>query len=298
MLVTSSQYPIEERDMDVKTKDELRVHIHNMWAGVAGRWADHADYIDERGSVVTERMLAGAVVRPGDRVLELACGPGGAGLAAAERVGPDGEVVVSDVVPEMTSVAAARARERGLHNVRTATLDLEEIDEPDGSYDVVICRDGLMFAVDVDRAASEIHRVLRPGGRVAVAVWGPQQQNPWLGLVFDAVSAVTGMPVPPPGVPGPFALGDEVRLRRSLVVAGFTDVTVEHVPTPLRSPSFEAWWARTAAVAGPLSAILAWLDTDATAAIEDRLRTAVAPYTTDRGLELPGVNLLALATRP
>jgi SAM-dependent methyltransferase len=269
-----------------------------MWAGVAGRWAEHADYVDQRGSVITERMLAGAALRPGDRVLELACGPGGAGLAAAERVRPNGEVVLSDVVPEMTSIAAARARERGLDNVRTATLDLEEIDEPDGSYDVVLCRDGLMFAVDVERAAGEIHRVLRPGGRLAVAVWGPRGENPWLGFVFDAVTAMTGMPVPPPGVPGPFALGDDPRLQHILLEAGFTDVTIEPLSTPLRSPSFEAWWTRTAAVAGPLSAILSRLDANATAALEDRLRTAVAPYTTEHGLELPGLNLLALATRP
>src|SRR4249919_1726966 len=92
------------------------------------------------------------------------------------------------VVAEMTSVASARAAARGLRNVIPRRLDLEEIDEPDASYDVVLCREGLMFASDPDRAAREIRRVLRPGGRAAIAVWGPRERNPWLGIVMTAVS--------------------------------------------------------------------------------------------------------------
>src|SRR5207248_2525770 len=185
-------------------REALRAHVHAMWAGVAGGWAERADAVDEAAAAVTERMLERTAPRPGDRVLELACGPGGVGLAAALRVAPGGEVVLSDVAAEMAAVAAARAAARGLTNVRTATLDLEQIDEPDRSYDVVVCREGLMFAVEPERAAREIRRVLRPAGRVALAVWGPRNGNPWLGLVFDAVSAQIGSPVPPPGVPGPF----------------------------------------------------------------------------------------------
>ena len=115
--------------MSISTIDEVRGHVHGMWAGVASRWAEHADEVDQRGAAVTEAMLSSIDVRSGDRVLELACGPGGAGLAAAERVGPDGEVVLSDVVPEMVSIAAERAAGRGLTNVRTATRDLYSIEE-------------------------------------------------------------------------------------------------------------------------------------------------------------------------
>jgi ubiquinone/menaquinone biosynthesis C-methylase UbiE len=95
-------------------------------------------------------------------------------------VAPGGEVVLSDVAAEMTAIAAARAEARGLGNVRTRQLDLERIDEPDGSYDVVLCREGLMLVPDPARAAGEIRRVLRPGGRAALAVWGPRERNPWL----------------------------------------------------------------------------------------------------------------------
>ncbi len=283
--------------MELQAVDELRAHVHRMWSGVASRWADNADDVDRRGAEVAERMLEAAAVRPGDRVLELACGPGGAGLAAAARVGSGGEVVLSDVVPEMTSIAAARARNRGLDNVRTATLDLEQIDEPDGSYDIVLCREGLMFAVQPDCAVNEMHRVLRPGGRLAIAVWGSQGANPWLGIVFDALTSIMGSTVPPPGVPGPFALDDDARLGNLMQAAGFVDIAIDHIPTPLRSPTFEAWWARTGAVAGPVAAIIARLDPTTKIALEQRVRASAAPYMTTTGLQFPGLTVLASARR-
>jgi ubiquinone/menaquinone biosynthesis C-methylase UbiE len=275
-----------------------RQHVHAMWAAVADRWAEHADYADERIAAVSARLLDRVALRRGEDVLELACGPGGLGLAAAEQVGPTGRVVVSDVVAEMTAIAAGRAAERGLANVRAAVLDMEEIAEPDESYDVVLCREGLMFAVDPERAGRELHRVLRPGGRAAVSVWGPRAENPWLGLVFDAVTAETGMPVPPPGMPGPFALGDADRLGHVLGAAGLAGVCVEDVAVPLREASFEAWWTRTASVAGPLATMLASMPATVKDALTDRLRRSVEPYRTATGLELSGLVLVASAYKP
>ena len=208
-------------------------------------------------------------LRPGDRVLELACGVGGVGLAAAKLVGPDGEVVLSDVVLEMTEIAAARAAAAGLGNVSARPLDFEDIDEPDSAYDVVLCREGLMFATDAARAAREIRRVLRPGGRVAVAVWAARERNPWLGLVFDAVSEQIGKPVPPPGVPGPFSLGDAGLLDGLLSDAGLSSVAIGELPTPLRAGSFDEWWARTSTLAGPLAKMLASLPEPAMLALQD-----------------------------
>jgi ubiquinone/menaquinone biosynthesis C-methylase UbiE len=283
--------------MEHPASDQARAHVHAMWAAVADGWAEYADETDERGRHITELMLDRVGLAPGARVLELACGAGGTGLAAAERVGTDGHVVLSDVAAEMAAIAGARATQRGLVNVTIKTLDLEAIAEGDASFDAVLCREGLMFAVDPDRAAGEIHRVLRSGGRLSVAVWGPQHDNPWLDVVLDAVSSVTGMQLPPPGMPGPFALQDRARLRGVLDDAGFIDVTIETVPTPLRSPSFQQWWTRTAAVAGPVAAIIARLDADTSSALDDKLRQAVAPYLTPSGLELPGLTLLASAQR-
>jgi SAM-dependent methyltransferase len=276
---------------------QRRAHLHGMWASVAGAWGAHAEYIDARATEVTQALLERTSPRCGERVLELASGPGGVGLAAASLVAPGGEVVVSDVVAEMTAIAAARAGALGLDNVRTRELDLEEIDEPTGSYDVVLCREGLMFATDPARAAREIQRVLRPKGRVAVAVWGPRERNPWLGLVLDAVSAQIGAPVPPPGVPGPFSLGDPGRVAGLLADAGLSDVVVSEVPTPLRAGSFDEWWSRTSTLSGPLAKVLASLPETATHALRERLQETIQPYVTPSGVEIPGVNLIASARR-
>ncbi len=284
--------------MEAKTTEQqdLRQGLHAMWAAVSTGWGQHADFVDRRSRALTDKLLDLGAPRPGERVLELACGPGGLGLAAAERVGPSGAVVLSDVASEMTAIAARRAAALGLDNVTTAVLDIERIDQPDASYDVVLCREGLMFALDPGEAAREIRRVLRPGGRLALAVWGPRERNPWLGIVLDSVSAQVGAPVPPPGIPGPFALEDAAKLAGLLDDVGLHDVTVSEVPVPLEVASFDEWWRRTTALAGPLAKLLELLPEDATRAVEGRAREAVKAYETPNGLEFPGVTLVAAAT--
>src|SRR5262249_7271093 len=228
-----------------------------------------------RAAAMTERLLELARPEPGARVLELAAGAGGGGLVAAGRGGAGGEVVISDVAPEMTEIASRRAEALRLGHGRTRVLDLGRSDEPDGAYDVVLCREGLMLVPDPDRAAREILRVLRPGGRVAVSVWGPHEQNPWLGIVFDVVSAQTGAELPPPGLPGPFALEERARLAGVLEGAGLARVDVEELQTPYRAGSVEEWWRRTAELAGPLAQRLAALPESARQALLDRARSAV-----------------------
>ena len=273
--------------------DPVRAALHQMWQGAAPSWEQHADYVDERCAPITLAMLDAAEVAAGDRVLELACGPGGVGLAAAERIGEKGNVVLSDVAPEMVRIAEARAAALGLANVEARERDLESIDEDDATFDVVLCREGLMLVPDPARAAREMRRVLRPGGRMAVAVWGPRDRNPWLGILFDSITEHLGVPVPPPGVPGPFALADAARVATLLTEAGCAAVRVREVAVPVRVPDFATWWSTVPALAGPVSRLLESLPGEVRAAIRASAEQALAPYVTPHGLDIPGVSLVA-----
>jgi ubiquinone/menaquinone biosynthesis C-methylase UbiE len=275
--------------------ETLREQLRDMWSSVAPAWEQNAAYVDTRGAAVTSRMLELTTPHPGERVLELACGVGGPGFAAAALVGPGGDVVVSDVAPEMTAVAAERAARLGLGNVDARVLDLERIDEADDTFDVVLCREGLMLVPDPARAAGEIRRVARQDGRVAVSVWGPRDRNPWLGIVFDVAAEALGMPVPPPGTPHPFSLDDADRLAALLRGAGLVAVAVEEVPTPYRATSVDEWWQRTAALAGPLARRLGALPDEDARALRTRAAEAARAYETSDGLEMPGVCLVATA---
>lgn len=279
------------------SQPDRRTRLRGMWAAVAPAWAEHAAEGDARGGPVIERMLDLAALRQGERVLELACGAGGLGLAAAERVAPDGEVVLSDVVPEMVEIAADRAKARGARNVTTRVLDLEELDERDDAYDAVLCQEGLMFAVDPGKAAGEIRRVLRPGGRFVAAVWGPRERNPWLGTVLDAASVQLGRPVPPPGIPGPFALADRAQLASLLESAGFADVAVEPLEAVRSYRSLDEWWSRTSALAGPLAVILGSLGADERDHVRVRALESASEYAHAKGAEFPALTLVASALR-
>ena len=118
-----------------------------------------------------------------------------------------------------------------------------------------------------------------------------------MGVLLDGASAQFGMPVPPPGVPGPFSLSDASALAALLRDADLADVVVDELPVPMHVDSFDEWWTRTSSLAGPLATMLASLPEAAKAELATRLREAVRPYETPAGLDFPGVALVATARR-
>lgn len=255
--------------------------MSEIWSSVAPGWEANAQFVDGQLALATETLLDAAGVGEGDTVLDLAAGPGGAGLAAAARVGPSGSVVLSDVAAEMVAVAARRASAHS--QVSTAVFDQGEIMAEDGHFDAVVSRHGLMFAEDGAAAVREAARVLRPGGRYAAMTWGPRHLNPWLGLVFDAVGEQFGVPFPPPSIHGPFSLDEPELLRSVLESGGLEDVRMETVGTPMYSASVEAWWEQVLKLAGPLAIALAGMEPDAREAIEQRALSAGADASRSEG---------------
>jgi SAM-dependent methyltransferase len=270
------------------------------WEEAASGWIHRQELLRELGAPVSHWMLDAIEPQPGQRVLELAAGLGETAMLAAELVAPMGGVVISDQAEAMLAGARARAHELELSNVEFQVLNAEWIDLPVASVDAVLCRWGYMLMADPAAALGETRRVLRSGGRVALAVWDTLERNPWALLPAQELIAQGLAPPPDPtaeSAPGPFALGDERRVRELLAHAGFEDIRVEAIDLDRRHESFEDLWDSTLDLSRNFhDAVLS-----RPAAEIERLKASLAerfaPYTApDGALEIPGRTLVASAS--
>lgn len=280
---------------------DFREASQQHWGDSAASWARAAEEEDTAASAsAAEWMLDTANLQPGQSVLELACGAGRVGLQAAEKVVPDGNVLCSDFSQAMVDAVKDRVARLGLTNVDTRVLDAEDLDLDEGDrFDVVLCRFGYMLMSDPLRALNESRRVLSPGGRLTLAVWGPAERNPWLSAVLNAVMNHLNAPPPEPGTPGPFALAPPADLRQMIERAGFVDVTVGEIATEQPYDSPDGWWRRILEVSGPLSALLGALSVADLAAIRDVAIAKAQDHVKDDGsVVFPATVLGAKARRP
>jgi SAM-dependent methyltransferase len=208
-----------------------------QWQSAAHAWNEWGPFLREWLGPATELMLGMARVGPGHRVLDVAAGAGDQTLQIAERVGPEGHVLATDIAPAILDFAAANARHAGFANVETRAMDGESLDVPEGSFDAVVSRVGLIYFPDRAAALAGMHRALRPGGHVAAIVYGPAERNAFFSTPVSIIRRRAGLPPPLPGQPGPFSLGGEGVLARELGEAGFHDVECRRVAAPLRMPS-------------------------------------------------------------
>jgi ubiquinone/menaquinone biosynthesis C-methylase UbiE len=267
------------------------------WEAAAPGWTRRQAAIRRFGAPVSAWMLDAVSPQPGQRVLELAAGLGETGMLAAELVAPMGGVIVSDQADAMLDGARARAVELGLSNVEFQVIGAEWIDLPLASVDVVLCRWGYMLLADPPAALAETRRVLRPGGRVALAVWDSVQHNPWALLpTLELIERGLGSP-PAPGTPGPFALGDPGRVRELLQQAGFAEIEVHTLEVEQRHDSFETFWETTLDISHAFHDAVLSRPEPEIAETRSGLAARLEPFSEPDGtLAIPGRTLVASAS--
>jgi ubiquinone/menaquinone biosynthesis C-methylase UbiE len=276
--------------------DTQRAEMAERWARAARGWGRRADQVREWGMPVSAWMIEHLELQPGQRVLELAAGPGDTGFMAAELLAPGGTLISSDASDAMLEVARARAQALGVANVEFKQLELEWIDLPTASVDAVLCRWGVMLIVDPAAALHEIRRVLRPGGSAALAVWAPREDNPWATIPTRVLVELGHTDAPDPNAPGMFALAGEGRLAELLEHAGFVEVLVESVALSRTAPSVREYVDQMLDVSVPFAQVYERLDPlDQDKVVREIARYA-EPYTGDDGsLRIPGRSLVAAA---
>lgn len=282
--------------MPAPDPDEYRAASRESWSAAAGAWGAYRDVMQAAGEPVSQWMVDAIDPQPGHRVLELAAGAGDTGFLAAELIEPGGTLISSDIVEEMLEQGRARAAELGIANVEFRIVDAEWIDLPTASLDGVLARWVYMLLADPAAALRETRRVLRPGGRLALAAWADPQDNPWASAPRVALAAMGAITPPAPDAPDMFAFRDPQRIVGLLEETGFEDIVVEQVPVVYRYASLDDWWDTMLDISVTLVRAVGAL----TPAQRDDLRDAVdarlARYVADDGsVALPGLSHVAAA---
>ncbi len=269
------------------------------WEEAASGWVRREPLLRELAAPVSHWMIDAIFPQPGQRVLELAAGIGETGMLTAELVAPMGGVVISDQAEAMLEGARARAGALGLSNVEFQVLNAEWIDLPVASVDAVLCRWGYMLMADPAVALSETRRVLRPGGRLALAVWDAIERNPWALLPTQELIERGLVARPDAGsrpAPGPFALGSAERVSELLERAGFSEVRVEVLDLSRRHSSFDEMWESTLDLSRSFHDVVLARPAAEVEQIKASLAERFAPYMrVDGTLEIPARTLLAAA---
>jgi SAM-dependent methyltransferase len=277
--------------------EQEREAARERWEAAAAHWGDEIAPYYEGTLPVAHWMVERLAPQPGQTILELAAGRGDVGFLAAELLHPGGRLIMTDGAEAMVELARRHGEAVGATGVvEHKPMELEWIDEKLATLDGILCRFGYQHAVDPEAALREARRVLKPGGRVVLAVWSPAADNPWLAAVGEAAVALGLQDPPDPTAPGAFALAAPGRLEELVEDAGFDAPVVQPIDVTFRSPSADAWWETVRAMSSTLRPMLERLSP----ADHYRLRDAVEERwsqhaRSDGSLALPGRALGAAA---
>jgi SAM-dependent methyltransferase len=285
-------------DITSADRQPFKAAMRTQWDACASGWDAHTADIHAWLRVPTEAMFAMAGVGPGARVLDVAAGAGDQTVSLAQRVGPTGRVLATDLSPAILAFARARAEGAGLANVDTLAIDGEALDLAPASFDAAICRLGLMFFPQPLAGLREIHRALRPGGGLCTMVFSRPEKNPCLTTLMSTALKHAGLPARDPFVPGGLmSLGKPGHMEAIFCEAGFHDVATTAVDATFHMVSVDDYLSFVRSAGGPILQILGRLDPVAAEDAWAEIRERLSAFNTENGWEGPNELLLTAGRR-
>jgi SAM-dependent methyltransferase len=273
--------------------------VRAQWDAAAAGWNAHGPQIGAWLARATDGMLAMAGIGPGSSVLDVAAGAGDQTLAIADRVGPQGRVLATDLSPAILALARDRALRAGLTQVQTQVADGEDLRVPAASFDAAVCRLGLMLFPDPLRGLREMHRALRPGGGICTLVFSQPARNPCITTLMSTAMKHAGLAPRDPFEPGGLlSLGRPGLMGELFAAAGFDEVATTTLDAPFRLPSVQAYLDFVRSSASPIQQILGGLDRRSADAAWAEMEERLSVFTTRSGWEGPNELLLTAGRKP
>ncbi len=247
-------------------------------------------------SVWTVDTLQHVQPRPGDTVLDVACGTGAVTFDVAQLVGPLGRVVGVDTDSAMLAIAERIRKARGMNNVSVRDMDSQALKFADGVFDRVICQHALMFFEDKVKAVKEMYRVLSRGGRMVITVWGTRAGTPHENLLAEVFRDI--FEDEPPFFETLFSVGERGDMEAILREAGIkANAIVERVHRQVIFPSAESYW-QGVIYGRPLATILDPLPEPTRAAMKAEAITKLRPYKDQARYMCPMDGVIVTITKP
>jgi SAM-dependent methyltransferase len=267
--------------------------VISQWNESAPYWEKHREIIREMFAPVSQALIEDARITNHSAVLDVATGPGEPALTIADLIGPDGRVVGTDAVPEMVEASRREGHRRGLHNASFEVAAADSLPFPASTFDAVVSRFGVMFFPSPVDSVREMLRVLKPGGRIAMAVWHLAERNPFRYIVSQVVERYVNSPPPVPDSPDAFRFASPGKLLDVVSRAGAAAPSERLLRFPIRaSISVEGFWTLRSEMSEKLRTKLAILSKQQIAELKREVIEALRAYSTDRGIGLPAEVLI------
>jgi ubiquinone/menaquinone biosynthesis C-methylase UbiE len=272
--------------------------VMKRWSGSAPFWDKHREIIRQMFAPVTQALVADGQIGARHAVLDIATGPGEPALSIAALVGPQGKACGIDLVPEMVAGARRAAGRLGLNNVQFDVASAEHLPFPADSFDAVISRFGVMFFPSPAEAVREMLRVLKPGRKLALAVWHFAERNPFHYSVSRVMDRHVPSPPPAPDALDAFRFASPGKLQKILNEAGAIAVSERLLPFAIQAPiPVEDFWTLRLEMSDTLREKTAALSEDQMAEVRRDALASLREYSTHRGMSLPAEVLIVSAAK-
>jgi len=233
----------------------IRDQQTQSWNNIATGWKKWdlmtMDFLKPMGDEII-RVLA---PRKNDQILDIGSGTGEPGLTIATML-TGGKVFITDIADNMVDIARENAAKRGIKNVEILVAEVSELPFADNTFDAISCRFGFMFFPDMQLAAKEMVRVLKPGGKIATSVWNVGEKNFWVTAIMGAIHKNIEIPAALPGAPGMFRCAASGFMTDLFSKAGLKNVSETEISGKLVCGTAEGYWNFMNEVAGPVAAAL------------------------------------------